>query len=184
MITVIGVKLLNTLLSDCHSPIILTLKTKQAVATCNEDVSLESDIDYLPISTKWCDENKINFQSKFDHIKIEEINQILDSLEAGNAALTVMDEVLKNVTGIPLKAGQEIGISKQISTTNRNPNPTNQNKSWFDHECHMKRKHYFKIKNRLRRSKSFQDIAALKNEAKAYKRFINRKRHIFYKNLH
>ena len=145
---------------------------------------MESDIYYLPISTKWCDENKLNFQSKFDHIKIEEANQLLDSLEVGNATLNDMDELLKDVAGIPLKAGRETGISKQISTTNRDPNPTKQNESWFDHECHMKRKHYFKIKNRLKRSKSFQDIAALKNEAKAYKRFINKKRHIFNKNLH
>ena len=40
-----------------------------------------------------------------------------------------MDEVLKVVAGIPLKAGQETGISKQIITTNRDPNPTKQNKS-------------------------------------------------------
>ena len=78
----------------------------------------------------------------------------------------------------------ETGISKPIVFNQRRPKPAKQNKPWFDPECHTKRKQYIKIKNRLRKSKSFQDISVLKTEAKAYKRFINRKRHIYNKNLH
>ena len=85
---------------------------------------------------------------------------------------------------ISITSGLETGISK-CSQNKRNTHKLNKtNKPWFDQECHKKRKQFFRIKNRLKKSKSFHDRAALNNETKAYKKFINKKSHIYNKNLH
>ena len=56
------VDVFDPLLSDCHSPIILTLRSNRTVTYENENVTPESDIEYHPIFTKWCNENKLDFQ--------------------------------------------------------------------------------------------------------------------------
>ena len=50
---------------------------------------------YTPVATKWCDEKKDEFQSKFDPHYIIEVNQLLDALEPSNN-INQMD--LDNIT--------------------------------------------------------------------------------------
>ena len=81
-------------------------------------------------------------------------------------------------------AGLETGLSKRIASNSKGQSSGKDRKPWFDNECQKKRKHYVRIRNRLKKRKSFQDIETLKNESKIYKKFINKKRHTFNKNLH
>ena len=73
---------------------------------------------------------------------------------------------------------------KQVVNSNRSPRPKKQNKPWFDQDCHIKRKQYIRIKNRLKTNESPQEKAAFKDETKSYKKFLNKKRHTFNKSLH
>ena len=179
------VDLFDRNLSDCHSPIVLTLKTNLSIVNENEnEVIPESDIDYEPVSTKWCNEKKLDFQAKFDIAKIEEASQQLDTLETNSTNQKNVDDIVKIFSDISITAGLEAGMSKQITNNSRALRPKKQNKPWFDHECNMKRKQYIKIKNRLRKRKSPQEEESFKDETKSYKKFINKKRHAFNKSLH
>ena len=109
---------------------------------------------------------------------------MLNLFEANGANQNDIDDITKKITDIGILPGLNTGISKPIAPRNKSNKQNKINKPWFDHECREKRRNYFRIKNRLRKSKSFQDIAALKNETKSYKKFINRKYHKFNKNLH
>ena len=55
---------------------------------------------------------------------------------------------------------------------------------WFDHDCHMKKKQFSLHKNRFKRRQNEQNEEAFKSEYKSYRKFINKKRHNFNKNLH
>ena len=178
------VDVLDRSLSDCHSPIILTLKTNHRIINEIETETPVSDIDYDPVSTKWCDEKKLDFQAKFDPNKIVEATLLLDTLEANSPNQANIDDIVKLVSNISIKAGLDTGISKQIKINNKAPRPKKQNKPWFDHDCHLKRKQYIRFKNRLRKSKSLQDEATFKNETKSYKKYLSKKIHMFNKNLH
>ena len=167
--------------SDYHSPIILTLNARHTTSAEAEIVS-ESDVEYNPVSTKWCDEKKAEFQSKFDQSKIEEANQLLDMLEPNNNTnQSDLDNITNILANISTLAGLETGISKQINNNNINSKPKKASKPWFDQDCHLKRKEYIRIKNRLKRTKSTQNEIALKNQSKLYKKFINKKRHMYNK---
>ena len=178
------VDVLDRGLSDCHSPIILTLNTNHRITNVNVNETPVSDIDYDPVSTKWCDDKKLDFQAKFDPNKIVEATLLLDTLEANNPNQANMDDIVKLVSDISIKAGIDTGISKQIKINNKSPRPKKQNKPWFDQDCHLKRKQYIRFKNRLRKSKSPQDEETFKTQTKSYKKYLSIKRHMFNKNLH
>merc|ERR1711874_668800 len=95
-----------------------------------------------------------------------------------------VDNITKQLVKIPNTAGVKTGISKQSTNNNNTPRPKNQNKPWFDHDCHLKRKQHFKKKNRLKRINPIQNEEALKQENKSYKKYINKKRHVYNKKLH
>ena len=171
-------------LSDYHSPIILTLHTNHPIPN-ETDINQESDVEYNPVSTKWCDDKTAEFQSKFDSSKINEANQLLDSLEPNNNInQSILDDITKTLANISIEAGLETGISKHTTNNNSTTKPKKQNKPWFDRDCHLKRKQYIRIKNRLKRVKSNQNEETLKHENKLYKKFINKKRNIYNKKLH
>ena len=170
------VDILDQLLSDFHSPISLTLKTNYDTSKELEaGLTQESDIDYEPIYSKWDDNKLKDFNSKFNTTQMEEANQMLNMLINGDPNQTDIDNITRLISDIPINAGLEINISKQV-INNSNCNETKkENKPWFDRECQIRRGLYIRIRNRLRKVKSFQNIAALKNESKAYKKFMNRK---------
>merc|ERR1711974_125016 len=70
-------------LFDYHCPIILTLCANHSIPN-EADTIPESDVDYTPVATKWCNEKKAEFQSKFNPHNIIEVNQILNELEPNN----------------------------------------------------------------------------------------------------
>ena len=57
-----------------HSPIILTLKTKLSIGSTNQnELPIETDIQYEQINSKWNDEKKTEFQSNFDQNRIQSL---------------------------------------------------------------------------------------------------------------
>ena len=172
-------------LSDFHSPVILTLKTNHTVNINNNvNDTISSDIDYQPIHTKWCNEKKEEFQMNFNLIEMEEVSQLLSVFAEGNTDQENMDEIVNKITDMSIKSGLNVGMSKRITKNGRSSKSTNANKPWFDRDCEEKRRQYFRVKNRLKKCKSFQNEATLKIEAKAYKDFLNRKFKSYNKNIH
>ena len=80
--------------------------------TTNTDLTIESDINYQPINSKWCSDKKVEFQSTFDLNKIEEANQLLDTFETDGSSQRDIDDIVKLVFGISIKSGLDSGISK------------------------------------------------------------------------
>ena len=177
-------------LSDKHSPIILTLKTKHSIGLTNQnELSIETDIQYEQINSKWNDEKKTEFQSNFDQNKIQSLLQMLDDIDISNADQTKINNVVKEISNISIMAGINTNISKKV--TNKKGPPKDKkmrkgNKPWFDNECHTKRKHFLQIKRRFVRKKTKTpiDIETLNREAKMYKKFIQMKTNLYNKNLH
>ena len=167
------VDILDKTLSDFHSPIILTVKTNHNTTNDNEfetDPSPECDIEYEHIYSKWNNEKKNDFQTKFNLTQIESISQTLNSFEFDNPNQRDIDDIVKTISEICIMSGLETGLSKKLHVNNNSQVSCKDNKPWFDTECQKKRKHYIRIRNRLKKSKSFLDIAIFKNESKIYKK--------------
>merc|ERR1712240_518053 len=76
------VDILDKNLSDKHSPIVLTLKTKKYEIPKKENVIYEeTDINHEQINSKWNEEKKSDFQSNFDQNKITDLLLLLDNME-------------------------------------------------------------------------------------------------------
>ena len=170
-------------LSDAHSPIILTLKNKLNNEYVDE-ITVESDIKYDKINSIWCDNKKSDFQSNFDQDKIDELRQLLITFETIGTNQTELDNTVKEISSISTTSGINTGISKQAKNSRNNQKTNKVNKPWFDQECLEKIRQFKRIKERLRKSRSYSDREALKTEYKLYKNVINRKRNIYNKNLH
>ena len=180
------VDILDTNLSDKHSPIILTLNTKLNQNNLSQDVpSHETDISYEHIHSKWNAEKLPEFQANFDQNKIIDLSQTLDSINLSNLTLSDLDNVVKETVEVSITAGINTNLSKKI--TNIGPKKSKKpNQPWFDKECYLKRKHFIQLKRRIlrKKTKSPTDDQALKDAAKLYKHFIKTKVNQFNKNLH
>ena len=100
------VDILDQNLSDKHSPIILTLKTKCDDHLLNQDnTSHMSDINYEKICSKWEDEKLSEFQLNFDQKKIDRLNQILDNIKRAGTDLLEINNIVNEVCGISITAG-------------------------------------------------------------------------------
>merc|ERR1711874_757439 len=144
------VYLYNPGLSDFHSPIILTLNANHNVPK-EKELTPESDINYDPVSTRWCNEKKSVFQSKYDLSKIEEASQLLDTYETSIPNQNKFDEMVKKISDFPLFAGMDAGMYKRLTKNQNAPRPKKQYMPWFDHDCHMRKKSFSRSKNRYKR---------------------------------
>ncbi len=57
------------------------------------------------------------------------------------------------------------------------------NRPWFDSDCKNKRITYMKAKNKYRRCNSDVNIAELKVASKSYKKDLNKKMHVYNKDM-
>ena len=105
-------------------------------------------------------------------------------LETTGTNQTELDNTVKEISSISTVSGINTGISKQAKKSGNSQKINKVNKPWFDQECRERMRQYKRIKERLRKSKSYSDREVLKTEYKLYKNFINRKRNIYNKNLH
>ena len=184
------VDILDQNLSDKHSPIILTLKTKHSTGPINQnEITVETDIEYEQINSNWNDDKKGEFQSNFDQNKIQNLIQTLEAIDTNGADQLKINNVVKDISNVSIMAGINTNISKK-ATNNKRPQKNKKNrkndKPWFDNECRAKRKHSLQIKRRIIRknTKSQTDTKMLNHEAKTYKKFIQMKTNLYNKNLH
>ena len=182
------VDMLDQNLSDKHSPIILTLKTRNSEIPKIQNMASEekTDLDYEQINSKWSEGKKIEFQSYFDQNKINELSQILDTIERNSTDQTQINNVVKDITNVSITAGINTNMSKKPPNNKGPPKSKKIDKPWFDNECRAKRKLFLQLKRRLirKKTKSPTDKENLNHEAKLYKNFIKMKTNLYNKNLH
>ena len=171
------VDILDKNLSDKHSPIILTLETKTRSNINLNETPHVSDIEYEPISSKWDDKKQPDFKLNFDQNKINDLFQILQTMETNVADQSEINNLVKDISNISVKAGINANISKTITNNPGNRNNEKTNKPWFDHECRDKRRHFLQVKRRhiRRKCKTESEIENFNKEAKIYKNFIKMK---------
>ena len=99
---------------------------------------------------------KNDFNTKFDSTQIEEATQILDRLMNGRPDQTEIDNITETISNSPISAGLEIVISKQIINNGNTKETKKENKPWFDRKCQIIRGLCIKIRNRLKKVKSFE----------------------------
>ena len=184
---------MDTLLSDVHSPIILsldilkksTINSQNALVVDNTHV-LPVDIPYKPIQTKWLPEKSTEYLNCYD---LECMNKLFSDLqeviENNYIGLTqvLLDDKISSLEHILLDPSVRCGFSKtRVSNNTINSRKNNSNKPWFDVNCKNKRNEYFRIKNILKKSKTNTD--RLKIESKKYKNFIRNSSRKFFKKFH
>ena len=180
------VDILDKNLSDYHCPIILTLKVQhfEKNAIVYEE-PLVSDIIFNPVYSKWEPSKKQDYQDKFEYDRFDNLIDMLELLETEGPSQEGIDDAAKELCNIYLRPAIEIGISKKIMIGNANEYKSKKtNKAWFDKDCVNKRKHFFKIKNKLKKSKSRRNDLILDREERIYRKFIRYKKNLFCKNIH
>ena len=172
---------MDILLSDVHSPIILSLdifkKSPQDLLDIpyhRNECLIQTDISYENIQTNWQTERKNEYLSCFDLECINklysDLNEIIDSNYVGITQV-VLDDKISSLEKILLGPSVRCGFSKtRVTNTKINTGKTNKNKPWFDNNCKQKRKEYFRLRKILKKSSINDD--RLRIEAKRYKNFI------------
>ena len=181
------VDILDQNLSDKHSPIFLTLKTKLNENPINSnDIPHKTDINYDPLHSKWIEEKMPKFQTNFNQTKINNLFQILEYIETNGSDLQEIDKIVDETANISISAGINTNMSKKPTSEIKHKKTNKINKPWFDRECQEKRRHFIQIKRRLikKKTKSQNDTETLKQEAKLYKKFIQMKIKQFNNILH
>ena len=93
-------------LSDKHSPIILTLKSKPNQNSSSQDaISHETDISYEHVHSKWNGEKMPEFQANFDQSKINELYQALDTIDLNGTTLVEINNVVNETVNLSITAG-------------------------------------------------------------------------------
>ena len=141
------VDILDQNLSDKHSPIILTLKTKLSENPINSnDIPDESDINYDRLHSKWDEEKMPEFQNNFDQTKINNLCQMLEHIEINGSDLQEINKIVDETANVSISAGINSNMSKKPTSETKPKLVKKENKPWFDRECQEKRRHFIQIK--------------------------------------
>ena len=180
------VDILDQCLSDFHHPIILTLENHTIEKYKHvEEVEMPSDINFLPIHSRW-DPEKINeYKSNFDIDKYNFLLETLESLIINGPDQNGVDNIVNELCKLYINPALNIGISKPFTERKyKNNKLQRKNKPGFDRECLERRRQYFRIRDKLRKSKSYRGRLLLKNETKSYKKFIRYKLNTYCRTVH
>ena len=192
------VDLLDKCLSDCHSPICLTLNfeteahdTVRSIEHLKtndlsdiEDVKHKQSAEHL--ITKWNILMAPDYKSSFDSSAIEHLSNQLDMLQEEHMSQDDVDSLTKSLCDIYINPAIASGIAKYTKSTRgvrHKVKKLNGANPWFNKECLDHRSEYFQFKNNLRKKHIDMPKLELKTKAKAYKKKIMVIRRKFYKDL-
>ncbi len=162
------------LFSDIHCALSVCIEMYQAHASNRRQVAPEQVAP--PAECGDTHDKKIIWdQSKVDQFKTLVEAFITDrNLED----ITDVNILCNNVSSVFHRAAKEVFKSTCITCKQNESPTTNQVKNtkipkpWFDEVCKQKRRHYKFTKNRYKNSKSLEDLVAMRNANKSYKRQI------------
>ena len=173
-------------MSDVHSPICLEINLPYNVV--NAAVACDQKYDQILFNSKWKPELKEQYQNMFSEIDISHLREKTNQLYMSpNPSELEINELVSELTSTILKPAKSLGMCKK--TVNKSSKPRQSpRQSWFDSNCELKRKVFFKAKNSLRKAKTEVERKlcqeSLDQKSKEYKQFISNHQKLFNKQLH
>jgi len=182
----------DSCLSDVHCPVNVTFRFQHTDCdTCSNNIVSDNPVysntnkQYVSIKTSWDCERALEYTTQFNDVNIVELQDKLNKVDINNLDLSELDSYVSEFCDICIEPANKLGLCKNNpKRTNRKCMPKKPNQPWFNKDCKQKRTNYIKIKNRLKVFKTEESRKQFKNEAKSYKKFINKERKLYYKNLH
>ena len=181
-ITDFKVDIFDPLLSDKHNPICITINTvrdKKQPDKPSENIP-ESNSSF--IKCKWDKDKKDDYEKSFDMNKINNFILKLSQINPHDITHSTMDCIAKELKEILLEPANTTGMRKvvKIKSANSRQKP---NKPWFNLQCKMSMKNYKRIKKRLARPPTENEVVNLKAVAKKHRTLTRKVRRKYYIDL-
>lgn len=170
----------DPLFSDVHNGIVVEflskpLKVDDAVSTEQPDVK----------KCKWSNDKRESFMNDIDLLSVLDLEDRLSTILSNgceNVDQIIVDSLVENCNSILLDAASK---SEMVFTPKRKSNVNVQRvkKPWFDRDCFIKRKEYFRARNMNWRFKTAENRNNLIRCSKAYKKEINKKYNVYRKDF-
>ena len=163
----------NSLFSDAHSPLSLSLKCK-----VNTEISVDlRHVEQIEKIKKWDNSKKDEYVGNICNDKINGILNQLNSLDQNFDINEIVNEVCSLLTEAAKKAlGTYYQRSHNISTVK-------ESKQWFNNECKIARKLYRRMNGKYQRNKTDENLNNVKRLEKEYKRVLDKSIKEHRKNL-
>ena len=166
---------LDTMLTDKHNPIQLSINIEESIS--HEDRSLkgtESTIKECITKCKWDDCKKEEYKMAFDERKINEIFDIVTALNATETTQDSMDIIANNLKEIFLEPAKTTGMFTKCNINKKKRR--NYNKPWFNNECIISKKGYKNFKKSLSNNPNDTEKAAFKALANKHKQLLRKEK--------
>ncbi len=190
----------DSLLSDKHCPIILTLNKIESpsgdqihlpnqpvinVTVCDNSVH---PCNQANIKVKWNADHCQSFREGFDLDVIENINKKISDLSELTDASNSIDEIAHSISQIFLDAGTQAEMVIPNTTHSKKQTKTKHTKSkptqpWFNQECKVIRSQYLRAKRKNKKMRTSVSSEAFKNQSKNYKKTLKKAFNDFNDNL-
>ena len=168
----------DPLLSDVHNGIAVEFLSKPVQADVFE-------VEEQPTKKcKWSNEKKETFINSLDLLSVLELEHKMSdilSTDCANVNQTIIDSLVENCNKILLDAASESDMF--FNTKHKKATVKKIKKPWFNRDCFIKRKEYFKARNLSWRTKSAENRTNLIRCSKAYKKEINKQYNAYRKDF-
>ena len=159
----------DALLSDVHCPLCLSL-TLKSCSVFNEPsastLSLGQRCDSLKVK-RWDNNKSEQFAERLANYNVDEIIRLFDS---GNISVSEMNKQLSSI--LVESAKDTLGTYSKIH--NHNGCLIKKNQSWFNGECKVSRRQYFKAKHKVKISNTVANRNNFAEKSKEYKKVLRR----------
>ena len=180
------VEMFDSCISDVHCPIEFELSCDEP---CNaakvgdvSEQSASSDKTILPsFKFKWSPEIADDFK-KHSSINFDEMKAELEKLLTfATITQNDVDSLCSNLNELFIDTAKSTGAYSEINT-NKVKNNLKRKKvqPWMDHECFVKRKEYYKVKNKLKR---MGEKSMCNSKSREFKRFMKAKKKNYHDQL-
>ena len=132
------IDMLDTMLSDKHHPIQLSIKVEESIIRENKPLKgTENPAKECITKCKWNDNKKEEYQMSFDERKINDIFNIVTTANANETTQDSMDSIANGLKEIFLEAKATGMLTKCNINKNKRRNC---NKPWFNNKCNTSKK--------------------------------------------
>jgi len=137
--------------------------------------------------TVWSSNIKEDYKNNFNDVAMKTLLDNLNHTQSSDLDQNSMDDICTKITDVLIEPAKNVGIFK-INKLNAGVKTNSaitkvQPKPWFNFSCAKKRSDYLKLKNKLSKVKSDENINKIKAAANVYKKHIRKTKKEFYKNL-
>lgn len=189
----------DKLLSDVHMPLSIhisfenTNNEEMAVLNRNDctNVSKEAENNGAKFKSKWDPNKKDIFKNSFDTDSIIDITRELDNLHMESVTSSEIETFITKINGVYNEAGLNAGLITALPEVTftkerkfKRLKKSTKDQPWFDKECGLSRKQYFKAKRRHDKYGDEQSKQELKNVGDYHKNLIKRVSGNYHKELH